>query len=193
MPVPIICLDEDVRHFAQRFQNLMSKPQYQYFVTVLLGLMLCEGARTLTGLLRQIAAGPSLAGLSRYLAQAPWEAEAVAQRWWKHFQEEMQPLVAADEPRQRMLRPKHRGRPKQPLVTGYLIGDDSTMRHPRRARRWRGWGGIIRPRKTNGLSAIAWSRVCMCSWDGVVRWLHNCTDSKRSVKAKGFRSPARSI
>jgi hypothetical protein len=131
MPVPIICLDKDVRHFAQRFQNLMSKPQYQYFVTVLLGLMLCEGARTLTGLLRQIAAGPSLAGLSRYLAQAPWEAEAVAQQWWKHFQEEMQPLVAAEQQRQRMLRPKHRGRPKQPLVTGYLIGDDSTMHKPK--------------------------------------------------------------
>ena len=42
MPVPIICLDEDVRHFAQRFQKLFSKPQFQYLVTVLLGLMLCE-------------------------------------------------------------------------------------------------------------------------------------------------------
>jgi len=39
MPVPIICLDEHLRHFAQRFRTLLSKPQYQYFVTVLLGLM----------------------------------------------------------------------------------------------------------------------------------------------------------
>ena len=80
MPVPIICLDEEVRYFAQRFQNLFSKPQYQYLVTVLLGLMECEGGRTLSGLLRQIGAGPSLAGLSRFLAQAPWEAKAVAER-----------------------------------------------------------------------------------------------------------------
>ena len=46
MPVPIICLDDQVRQFAQRFQKLFSKPQYQYFVIVLLGLMQCEGGRT---------------------------------------------------------------------------------------------------------------------------------------------------
>jgi len=36
MPVPIICLDEDVRYFAERFREVFSKPQYQHFVTVLL-------------------------------------------------------------------------------------------------------------------------------------------------------------
>jgi hypothetical protein len=80
MPLPIICLDEQVRQFAERFQKLFSKPQYQYFVIVLLGLMQCEGRRTLSGLVRQIAAGPSLAGLSRFLSEAPWEAGAVAER-----------------------------------------------------------------------------------------------------------------
>ena len=48
MPIPIICLDEALQHFAGRFRELFSTPQYQYFVTVLLGLMLCEGARTLS-------------------------------------------------------------------------------------------------------------------------------------------------
>jgi hypothetical protein len=109
-------LDEDVRHFAQRFQKLFSKPQFQYLVTVLLGLMLCEGTRTLSGLLRQIADGPSLAGLSRFLSEAPWEAHAVEEQWLKHFREEMQPKVAAEQQRQRMLHPKRRGRPKQPLA-----------------------------------------------------------------------------
>src|SRR5260221_14618510 len=71
MPVPIICLDEQLRQFAERFRQELSKPQYQYFVTVLLGLMLCEGTRTLRGLLRHIAAGPSLAELSLFLSQAP--------------------------------------------------------------------------------------------------------------------------
>ena len=80
MPVPIICLDENVCHFAERFRKLLSKPQYQYFVIVLLGLMECEGGRTLSGLLRQIGAGPSLAGLSRFFSEAPWEAKAVAER-----------------------------------------------------------------------------------------------------------------
>ena len=79
MPVPIICLDDQVRQFAERFRHHLSKPQYQYFVIVLLGLMLCEGTRTLSGLLRQIAHGPILAGLSRDLAEAPWEPAAVAE------------------------------------------------------------------------------------------------------------------
>ena len=115
MPVPIICLDKEVRHFAQRFQKLFTKPQYQYLVTVLLGLMECEGGRTLSGLLRQIAAGPSLAGLSRFLSEAPWEAAAVADLWLRYFREMMQPQVAADLQRQRKAQPKRRGRPKQPV------------------------------------------------------------------------------
>src|SRR6266566_6086519 len=103
MPVPIICLDEHVRQFAERFRHELSKPQYQYLVTVLLGLMLCEGTRTLSGLLRQIADGPSLAGLSRFLSEAPWEAYAVEEHWLKHFREEMEPKVTAEQQRQRML------------------------------------------------------------------------------------------
>jgi hypothetical protein len=131
MPVPIVCLDEQVRQFAERFRQGLSKPQYQYFVTVLLGLMECEGRRTLSGLLRQVAAGPSLAGLSRFLSEAPWEAAALAESWLRHFREEMQPCVAADLQRQRREQAKRRGRPKQPVVTGYLIGDDSTMHKPK--------------------------------------------------------------
>ena len=46
MPVPIICLDEALHHFAERFRKQFSKPQYQYLVTVLLGLMECKGRRT---------------------------------------------------------------------------------------------------------------------------------------------------
>ncbi len=131
MPIPILCLDEQVRHFAERFRKLLSKPQYQYFVIVLLGLMQCEGTRTLSGLLRQIATGPSLAGLSRFLSEAPWEPAAVAEQWLKHFRETMQPQVAAELQRQRQGQAKRRGRPKQPVVTGYLIGDDSTIHKPK--------------------------------------------------------------
>jgi DDE superfamily endonuclease len=131
MPVPIICLDEQVRQFAQRFRQGLSKPQYQYFVTVLLGLMECEGRHTLSGLVRQVATGPSLAGLSRFLSEAPWEAATLAKSWLRHFREEMQPCVAAELQRQRQEQAKRRGRPKQPVVTGYVIGDDSTMHKPK--------------------------------------------------------------
>src|SRR6266851_3879764 len=139
MPVPIICLDETLHHFAQRFSEQLSKPQYQHFVTVLLGLMLCEGTRTLSGLVRQIAAGPSVAGPSRFLSEAPWEAAAVAERWLKHFRELMQPQVAAELQRQRQGQQKRRGRPKPPVVTGYLIGDDSTI-EKRKGKKMEGLG-----------------------------------------------------
>lgn len=139
MPVPIICLDEDVRYFAERFREVFSKPQYQHFVTVLLGWMLCEGARTLSGLQQQIAESPSLAGLSRFLSEAPWEEAAVVESWLRHFREERQPKVAAELQRERQMQPKRRGRPKAPVVTGYLIGDDSTM-HKRKAKKMEGLG-----------------------------------------------------
>src|SRR6266516_3736070 len=139
MPVPIICLDEALHQFAERFSQQFSKPQYQHFVTVLLGLLLCEGTRTLSGLLRQIADGASLAALSRFLSEAPWEAAAVAEQWLKHFRATMQPVVVADLQRQRQEQPKRRGRPQAPVVTGYLIGDDSTIAK-RKAKKMEGVG-----------------------------------------------------
>src|SRR5260370_20931646 len=116
MPVPIICLDESLRQFAGRLRQEFCKPQYQYVVIVLMGLMLCEGRRALQGLLRQIAEGPSLAGLSRFLSQAPWQAAAVVEVWLAHFREEMQSEVAAEVQRQRREQPKRQGRPKLPVV-----------------------------------------------------------------------------
>src|SRR5258708_38435673 len=191
MPVPIICLDEMLHHFAQRFREHLSKPQYQHFVTVLLGLMLCESARTLSGLLRWIANGPSLAGLSRFLSGAPWETGALVERWLRHFREMMQPQVAAEQQRQRQGQAKHRGRPKQPVVTGYVTLDDSTMHKPK-GKKMEGLGCIIRPPRTSACLVIAWSRICMYCWDDAVPWLRSCIDSKRSAKRKTFRSAARS-
>ena len=117
----------EVRHFAERFRPLYSKPEYQYFVTVLLGLMECDGRRTLSGMLREVGQSPSLSGLSWFLTEAPWCSEAVVASWQRHFRAEMQPLVTAEREQQRHQQPKRRGRPKQPLVTGYVIGDDSTV------------------------------------------------------------------
>jgi len=131
MPQPIICLDEEVRHFAERFRGLFSKPQYQYFVTVLLGLMECEGRRTLSGVLREVGQSPSLSGLSRFLSEAPWSQEAVVMSWQRHFRAEMDPVVEAERQERQKHQPKRRGRPRVPLVTGYLIGDDSTMSKPK--------------------------------------------------------------
>src|SRR5258708_17628526 len=131
MPHAITCRDEEGRYFGERFRSLFSKPQYQYFVTVLLGLMECEGKRTLSGVLSKVGQPPSLSGLSRFFSEAPWVQEALVVIWLEHFRAEMQPLVETEREQQRQQQPKRRGRPKQPLVTGYVIGDDSTMSKPK--------------------------------------------------------------
>jgi len=131
MPIPIVCLDARVRQWASSFAACFSKPQYQHFVTVLLGLLLCQEARTLTGLRRQIAGGPSIASRSRFLARAPWDEAAVARAWRARFDRQVAPLVQAERERQRQTRPRWVGRPKEPLVIGYLSGDDSTLAKPK--------------------------------------------------------------
>ncbi len=131
MPIPIVCLDARVRQWAACFSRCFSKPHYQHVVTVLRGLLLCQEARTLSGLRRQVAGGPSLASLSRFIARAPWDEEAVVRTWLARFQTQVAPLVQAERHRQRQARPRQVGRPKEPLVTGYLIGDDSTLAKPK--------------------------------------------------------------
>ncbi len=39
MPVPILCLEDELCHFVERYRQRCSKPQKQYFVIVLVGLM----------------------------------------------------------------------------------------------------------------------------------------------------------
>jgi len=131
MPVPIVCLDARVRQWAATFAVCFSKPQYQHFGTVLLGLLWCQEARTLSGLRRHVAGGPSIASLSRFIARAPWDEEAVVRTWLARFQTQVAPVVQAERAQQRRTRPRQVGRPKEPLVTGYLSGDDSTLVKPK--------------------------------------------------------------
>jgi len=70
LPIPIVCLDTRVCQSVASFAACFNKPQYQHFVTVLLGLLLCQEGRALTGLLRQVAVGLSISSLSRFLACA---------------------------------------------------------------------------------------------------------------------------
>jgi len=91
--------------FAPAFQTCFSRPRRQYFVTVLLALVLCQEPHTLSGLLRQVADVPSLAGTSRFLSQAPWSADALAQIWLTRFQAQLAPLVQAQQARPRSPRP----------------------------------------------------------------------------------------
>ena len=191
MPQPIICLDEEVRHFAERFRAVFSKPQYQYFVTVLLGLMECERKRTLSGILSKVGEPPSLSGVSRFFSEAPWVQEALVVIWLEHFRAEMQPLVEAEREQQRQHQPKRRSCPKQPLVTGYVIGDDSTMSKPK-GRKMQDWASTTRPPMTNALLGTVWCKNSTCYWIARVPWLRSCTVRPGYARPKRCRSRARS-
>jgi hypothetical protein len=70
MPLPIICTYERLQQYLVSYRDVFSKPQYKYFVIVLLGFIQCQGACTLSGLRHAVAAAGSLSGLSRFLALA---------------------------------------------------------------------------------------------------------------------------
>lgn len=140
MRLPIACLDQRLRCYLDSFRDCFSQPQYKYFVTILLGLMLCQSSQTLSGLLESVNSGVSLSGTSRFLGQAPWSAGDLANHWQKLFRQEMTGAVATEHQRLRSRQQKRRGRAKKTVVTGYLIGDDSTMMK----RRGKKMGGLGR-------------------------------------------------
>src|SRR5437660_4827053 len=127
MPIPMICRDARLCQFTAAFRGCFSTPQARYFEIVLLALLLCQERHTLVGLRRQIAERQSVAGLSRFLAKAPWSAGEVAATWMERFYQQLAPRGVAEQHRQHAARSPRRGRPAAPVVTGYLIGDDSTV------------------------------------------------------------------
>jgi hypothetical protein len=139
MPLPIICTSATLCQCALLFSPVFTKPQWKYFVTVLLALVQSEDRRTLTGLLRKVLAQLSLAGLSRFFARAPWSESVLGQRWLARFRTQLEPAIHAEHQRQRAARSKRRGHPKATSVIGYLIYDDSTH-IKRKGRKMKGLG-----------------------------------------------------
>jgi hypothetical protein len=110
MPLPILCAYDCLQQYLMSYRDLFSKPQYKYFVIVLLGFIQCQQARTLSGLLRGVAQGGSLSGLSRFFARAPWDTGTLVARWQERFRTQMIPAVQAERTRQQQVQPKRRGR-----------------------------------------------------------------------------------
>lgn len=131
MPKPIVCLSEPLRQFMEIFRSCFSKRQWKYFVIVLLGLVECEERKTLSGLLRMIGEQVSLSGLSRFLNKWSWSPEEVAQSWLHRFRQRMEAFVQAEHTRLKAEQLKRLGRPKQTVVTGFLIFDDSVHEKPK--------------------------------------------------------------
>lgn len=127
MPHPIVCQDERLRYYLQSYQGLFSRPQFEHFVTVLVALLMSKEGHTLSHLQRAIAGKKSLSSVSRFLGQAPWDHQMVNQHNFSRFCEKMHGKIEQERQKFRAQQLKRRGRHKTPLVTGYLIGDDSTM------------------------------------------------------------------
>jgi hypothetical protein len=131
MPKPIVCLSEQLRQYTEIFRSCFSQRQWKYFVIVLLGLVECEERKTMSGLLRVIGERVSLSGLSRFLNRWSWSPEKVAATWMRHFRQRLEGQVQAEHARLKALEPKRVGRPKQTVVTGFLIFDDSVHEKPK--------------------------------------------------------------
>ena len=139
MPKPIVCLSEQLRQFMEIFRSCLSQRHWKYFVSVVLGLVECEERKTLSGLLRMLGEQVSLSGLSRFLNKGSWSPEEVAQSWLGHFRQRLEAWVQAEHTRLKAEQPKRLGRPKQTVVTGFLIFDDSVQAKPK-GRKMRGLG-----------------------------------------------------
>jgi hypothetical protein len=126
MPQPIHIQDARLAQYMQLFSRTFTLPQWKYFVTVLLGLLHCDERRTLSALLRHVAVKATIFGLCYFLRVAPWSVDELTTVRQAHFYAQVAPLIAAAHAEQRTQRPRRRGRPKETVVTGYLIIDDST-------------------------------------------------------------------
>jgi hypothetical protein len=139
MPHPIVCQDEHLRQYLESFSALFSRPQYEHFVTVLMALLIGKEGYTLSQLRYAIVGTGSLSSLSRFLAESPWDHQFLAKYNFSRFCREMQPKIEEELRKMQDLQPKKRGKRPTPLVTGYLIGDDSTMLK-RKGRKMQGIG-----------------------------------------------------
>ena len=131
MPYPILCQDERLRQYLQSFRAFFSLPQYNHFVTVIMSLLLSVEGHTLSHLKNTISGMKSLSSLSRFFSEAPWNHQFVIQYNFSRFCRMMQSRIEQEHRIMLEKQPKRRGRRKEPLVTGYLIGDDSTMFKPK--------------------------------------------------------------
>ena len=126
MAHPIHLCDARLAQYLRLFSSKFSLPQWKYFVTVLLGLVHCDERRTLSALLRHVAANVSIFGLCFFLRTAPWSVDDLTAVRQAHFYQQVAAVVAEDHAHQRAQRERRVGRPKPTVVTGYLILDDST-------------------------------------------------------------------
>lgn len=126
MAQPVIVQDVSLHQFSRSLCAVFSLPQWKYLVTVLLGLLHCDETHTLSGMLRQVAISVTVSGLSRFLKHAPWSIAELTAARQARFDAHVAEAVVEAHAQQRDQQPRRVGRPRQTVVTGFLIVDDST-------------------------------------------------------------------
>jgi hypothetical protein len=126
MAHPIIIQESTFRNYLAALRETVRPAQWRYLETVLMGMIHCQAARTLSGMLRGLAVLVSVGQLSRFLISPRWSTTHLAEARYRVFGAEVQPLVAAAHATQRLNRLRRPGRYPATVVTGYLILDDST-------------------------------------------------------------------
>lgn len=120
MAQPVIVQDATLRQFARAVGAAFSLPQWKCFVTVLVGLLHCDAAHTLSGILRHVAISATVSGLSRFLRSTAWSVEALTVARQKRFNAQIAVEVAEEHAHVSAQRPRRAGRPRKTVVTGFF-------------------------------------------------------------------------
>ena len=114
MFIPVTELPNSLAEYLSKYNTVLSKPQQQHFQTYVIGLMICEGKRTITNINATLLPGERKddTSVSRFANQYKWSEDAVDQCC----------VILALKEITTWLNNRVGGRP----VTAYLIFDDST-------------------------------------------------------------------
>ena len=93
---------------------------------MLLGLLYCDPAHTLSGLLRRVTIVATVSGLSCFLQSAARSVDALPAARQTRFNRQVAPVIVRAHAEQGAQRPWRHGRPRETVVAGFLIADGST-------------------------------------------------------------------
>ncbi len=80
MEIPIIPTTNTIGDYLSMFKHYFSQPQYRNFTHYILGLIMCEGKRTISHLSRSQAHHKDYNRLHNFVSTAPWDDYAVNQQ-----------------------------------------------------------------------------------------------------------------
>lgn len=121
MEIPIISATPYFDQFMSQFKRFFSCPQFRNATHYLLGLLLCEGRRTISHLSESQSRQGSYNRLHHFLSRSPWNEEHLNEARIRQMMQEVQ-TSAQDQ--------------HEPI--GFLIGDDTT--NPKRGSKMAGFG-----------------------------------------------------